>query len=195
RCQKERFLRNLIIALFLSVPSVAAAQDTANLYKESCASCHDTGANRAPTRDTLRLMQPERVLAALEGGPMTSMANRRTPAERRALAEFVTGKSFAQPLDMTPSAKAMCTGAASAFTNPLDGAAWNGWGVTTSNTRYQSAAGFMAADVPRLKLKWVFGFSGDLSAKAQPIRRGGRRFLGRPSGIFYSLNAPEGCNL
>src|SRR5215813_12110101 len=101
-------MKTLITALLLATAQFAAAQDAADLYKQSCASCHDTGANRAPTRDTLRLMQPERVLAALEGGAMTSMANRRSPAERRALAEFVTGKSFAQPLDTTPSAKAMC---------------------------------------------------------------------------------------
>jgi len=186
-------MRYLIIALFLLVPRLAAAQDAASLYQQSCASCHDTGANRAPTRDTLRLMQPERVLAALEGGVMTSMANRRTPAERRALAEFVTGKSFAQPLDTTPSAKAMCAGASPAFSNPLDGAPWNGWGVTNSNTRFQSAAGFTSADVPRLKLKWAFGFPGDLSANAQPIVAGGRVFVGSPSGIVYSLNAQTGC--
>jgi polyvinyl alcohol dehydrogenase (cytochrome) len=186
-------MRYIIIALFLTCTPLAAAQDAATLYQQSCASCHDTGANRAPTRDTLRLMQPERALAALEGGAMTSMANRRTPAERRALAEFVTGKSFAEPLDTTPSAKAMCTGAPPAFTNPLEGAPWNGWGVTTSNTRFQSAAGFTAADVPRLKLKWAFGFPGDLSANAQPIVAGGRVFVGSPSGIVYSLNAQTGC--
>src|SRR5215831_16818646 len=108
-------MRYIIIALILTCTPLAAAQDAATLYQQSCASCHDTGTNRAPTRDTLRLMQPERVLAALEGGAMTSMANRRTPAERRSLAEFVTGKSFAQPLDTTPSAKAMCVGGPADF--------------------------------------------------------------------------------
>src|SRR5436190_11280888 len=105
-------MRNLLIVLLFATASTAAAQDASMLYQQSCASCHDTGLNRAPTRDTLRQMQPERVLAALEGGAMTSMANRRSPAERRALAEFVSGKSFAQPLDTRPSAKAMCAGAA-----------------------------------------------------------------------------------
>src|SRR5262245_15844164 len=161
-------MRYLIIALFLLVPPLAATQDAASLYQQACASCHETGANRAPTRDTLQQMQPERVLAALEGGAMTSMANRRTPAERRALAEFVTGKRFSQPLDTTPPAKAMCTGTPDGFTKPLEGSPWNGWGVTTANTRFQNSAGFTAADVPRLKLKWAFGFPGDISANAQP---------------------------
>src|SRR5439155_26115574 len=157
------------LVLLLVVASTARAEDAAKIYQDSCASCHDTGANRAPTRDTLRQMQPDRVLAALESGAMISMANRRSPAERRALAEFVTGKSFAQPLDTTPSAKAMCAGAPGTLTNPLTGSTWNGWGVTTSNARYQPAPGFTAADVPRLKLKWAFGFPGDIAANAQPV--------------------------
>src|SRR5215831_5940048 len=86
----------------------------------------------------------------------------------------------------------MC-GRSPAFTNPLDGSPWNGWGVTTSNTRFQSTAGFAAADVPRLKLKWAFGFPGDLSANAQPTVAGGRVFVGSPSGNVYALNAQTGC--
>src|SRR5207244_6161687 len=142
------------LALLLLAVATARAEDAAKIYQDSCASCHDTGANRAPARDTLRQMQPERVLAALESGAMISMANRRSPAERRALAEFVTGKSFAQPLDTTPAPKALCTGAPGNFANPLAGPVWNGWGVTSSNTRYQgaAAAGLTAASVPRLNV-------------------------------------------
>ena len=180
------------IVLFLTVGTLAA-QDAAAIYQQACASCHDDGVNRAPTRDTLRLMQPERVLAALETGAMISMANRRSPADRRALAEFVTGKSFAQPLDTKPPAKAMCAGAPGGFANPLAGAMWNGWGVSTSNARYQPSPGFSAADVPRLKVKWAFGFPGDLSAYAQPVIAGGRVFTGSQSGLVYSLDAASGC--
>jgi polyvinyl alcohol dehydrogenase (cytochrome) len=185
-------MRTLIIVLVLAAAPFAAAQDGAGLYKEACASCHDSGANRAPTLDTLHQMQPERVLAALEGGAMTSMANRRTPGERRAVAEFVTGKSFAQPLDTKPQAKAMCPASTSEF-NPVNEGSWTGWGVTTTNTRFQNAPGFTASDVPRLKLKWAFGLPGDLSANAQPTVIGGRVFVGSPSGMVYSLNAQTGC--
>ena len=186
-------MRTPILVAFLSIAALASAEDADKIYQQSCASCHDTGTNRAPTRDTLRQMSPERVLSSLENGPMISMANRRTPAERRALAEFVTGKPFEQPLDTKPSAKAMCAGAAPAFTNPLAAPNWNGWGVTTSNARFQPAPGFTAADVPRLRVKWTFGFPGDLSANAQPIVAGGRVFVGSPIGIVYSLDAATGC--
>jgi polyvinyl alcohol dehydrogenase (cytochrome) len=188
-------ISRLMACLFLFFAGAAelTAEDAATIYRQSCASCHETGENRAPTRDALRGMRPERVLAAMESGPMISMANRRTSAERRALAEFLTGKSFDQPLDTKPSAKAMCSASSDAFTNPAGAPAWNGWGVTTTNSRFQSAPGFTASDVPRLKLKWAFGFPGELSANAQPVIAGGRVFVGSPSGIVYSLNAQSGC--
>jgi hypothetical protein len=53
-------------------------------------------------------MTPERVLTAMESGPMLSMAAGRTGVERRAIAEFITGKSFAQALSTTPSPQTMC---------------------------------------------------------------------------------------
>ena len=170
-------------------------QDGASLYQSICASCHDAGVERAPTREALRAMSPERVLAALETGPMISMTSRRTAAERRAIAEYVTGKSFGQALAITPLPRAMCAGAPGSIANPLSGPRWAGWGANSSNTRYQDsgAAGITAADVPRLKLKWAFGFPGDLSENSQPAIYGGRVFVGSQGGIVYSLSAATGC--
>ena len=54
-------------------------------------------------------------------------------------------------------------------------------------------AGFTAAEVPRLKLKWAFGFPGDVAADAQPMVAGGRVFVGSQSGNVYALNAATGC--
>src|SRR5262249_43210163 len=79
------------------------ADDGATLYARLCATCHDTGFERAPGREALRAMSPERVLAALESGVMISMTAGRTAVERRAVAEFVTGKSFGRPLSTEPS--------------------------------------------------------------------------------------------
>jgi len=182
-----------LFGILIITAGYLCAEDGATIYKQACATCHDTGANRAPTRDALRQMSPERVLAALESGAMISMANRRSPAERRAVAEYVTGKPFGDPLNTTPSAKAMCSGTPAAFTNPLEGSIWNGWGVTTSNSRFQNSAGFNAADVPKLKLKWAFAFPGDITANGQPAVAGGRVFIGSPSGLVYALNAQTGC--
>ena len=147
---KNRICCVLGCVAFLLYTGSLFAQAGAKLYAETCASCHNGANERAPARDALRQMTADRVLAAMETGPMISMATRRNTAERRAIAEFVSGKSFGQPLDMMPPAKAMCCSAAAGFTNPLAGPAWNGWGLNTSNTRFQdaAAAGMTAADVP-----------------------------------------------
>ena len=177
-----RWLAPVLCLPLCAAASPALADDGPTLYKQLCASCHDTGLGRAPTRDVLAQMTAERVLTALESGAMLSMASGRTGVERRALAEFVTGKPFAAAFSARPSPQAMCRAASGEFSNPLSGPAWNGWGVNTRNTRYQdaAAAGLTAADVPKLKVKWAFGFPGELSADAQPAIAGGRVFeIGR----------------
>ena len=50
-----------------------------------------------------------------------------------------------------------------------------------------------AGPVPRLKVKWAFGFPGDLDANAQPSVVGGRVFVGSQGGLVYSLSAESGC--
>ena len=180
--------------LIIAVPP-ASAQDGAAAYKQNCAACHDAGVDRAPNREALQSMTAERVLAALESGAMISMASRSSAAERRAIAQFVTGKALStSDVDMTPAPQSMCA-AAGNFTNPLTGPLWNGWGENTSNTRFQdgSAAGFTAPEVARLKVKWAFGFPGDLDANAQPTIVGGRVFVGSQGGKVYSLSADTGC--
>ena len=177
----------------------ASAQDGGALYRRDCAGCHDAGVDRAPAREALATMTAERVLAAMESGPMLSMASRISGAERRAIAQFVTGKSLsARDLSTTPPQSAMCvTGAVQPgrFSAPLTGRNWNGWGGNTTNTRFQDArtAGLTAAQAARLKVKWAFAFPGDLDANAQPTIVGGRVFVGSQSGMVYSLNANSGC--
>jgi polyvinyl alcohol dehydrogenase (cytochrome) len=75
------------------------------------------------------------------------------------------------------------------------GPAWNGWGADASNSRFQStpAAGLTAEQVPRLKLKWAFGFPGVKSVLGQPSIVAGRVFLGVDTGTVYSLDAATGC--
>ena len=75
------------------------------------------------------------------------------------------------------------------------GPAWNGWGVDSSNARFQAArnAGITAAQVPALKLKWAFGFPGVRSVIGQPSVAAGRVFIGVDTGDVYSLDAATGC--
>jgi cytochrome c5 len=55
------------VALLVLFAGVASADHGATVYKQICASCHETGLERAPDRDALRTMSPERVLASVDG--------------------------------------------------------------------------------------------------------------------------------
>jgi polyvinyl alcohol dehydrogenase (cytochrome) len=70
---------------------------------------------------------------------------------------------------------------------------WNGWGVDPGNSHFQIHPGLAASDVPKLKLKWAFGFPKDPVAYAQPTVAGGRIFVGSAGGAVYSLDARSGC--
>src|SRR5262249_5830665 len=77
----------VVLVLFISP---LAAEDGAPLLKHFDATCHDSGLERAPSREAFRAMTPERVLTAMESGAMISMASGRTGVERRDIAEYVT---------------------------------------------------------------------------------------------------------
>src|SRR5262249_21914014 len=79
--------------------------------------------------------------------------------------------------------------------DPAAAPAWSGWGADIANTRFQhaKAAVLTAADLPRLNLKWAFGFPTVLSANAQPAVVAGRVFIGSDIGYVYSLDAAHGC--
>ncbi len=189
---KHRVCGVLICTTFGFVLS-AQTQTGEQMYQASCAQCHDSGLGRAPKRDTFRDMSPERVLAAMETGEMVTMGMRWPAEGRRSIAEFLTGKALGTSLSTDPSPQAMCAAGASDFR--LNGPAWTGWGTNTSNTRFQDAAmaGITADQVPRLKLKWAFGFPGELNANAHPAYAGGRVFVGSAGGKVYSLSAATGC--
>ena len=88
-----------------------------------------------------------------------------------------------------------CAHSAPAFADPTSAPHWNGWGVDPAQTRFQPAAmaQLAAADVPRLKLKWAFGFPDASFAFAQPTIVGGRVLIGSQSGKVYSLDTDTGC--
>src|SRR6185369_2997697 len=81
------------------------------------------------------------------------------------------------------------------FGDPAASASWNGWGAGGANTRFQDQknAGIAPADVPKLKLKWAFGFPGVKSVYGQPSVVAGRVFVGVDTGAVYSLDAATGC--
>ncbi len=71
-------------------------------------------------------------------------------------------------------------------------AQWNGWGRDLDNTRYQPEPALRAADVPRLGLKWAFGFQGSAVA-GQPTVVDGRIFALSSAGRVYAIDSKLGC--
>lgn len=177
-------------ALCLAVP--AMAQDGAALYGAHCSQCHDGGIVRAPSRRVLSEMTPERIVASLETGSMRTQGAARTPEERRAIAVFVSGKPLGSRA--APNTAPRCS-TSPAGLNVAAPSTWNGWSASSANDRYQPqpGTGLTAADVPKLKLKWAFGFAGDMSAAVQPTIVDGRIFVGGTSGRVYALSLREGC--
>ena len=72
---------------------------------------------------------------------------------------------------------------------------WNGWGAGFSNARFQESATAQldAGQVPKLRLKWAFGFPGAKAVYGQPTVVAGRVFLGVDTGFVYSIDAATGC--
>ena len=185
-------------ALFLlsagpSIVQAAQKPDGAQLFREHCAACHAAGGARAPDPTVLANKTPQAILASLRSGTMVIQGYMLTDEERRAIAEFLTGKPLGEPTLMPPSA--FCSSGSAELGNPLAGPRWNGWGVDLANSRFQPAAmaGLRAEQVRRLEVKWAFGYPDADFAFSHPTVSGGRVFVGSITGGVYSLDAASGC--
>jgi polyvinyl alcohol dehydrogenase (cytochrome) len=187
------------IALLLSA-SAAAAQTPApsprQLFDQRCLTCHgNTDVPRAVDPALLRRMTPEHIYATLTTGVMQPQAEGLSEGDRRAIAEYLGDRRLgAGPAGEAAAMPNRCT------VNPPVGdrsswPAWNGWGADLANTRFQDAraAQLTTADVPRLRLKWAFGFPGATAVYGQPTVAAGRVFAGADTGYVYALDQETGC--
>lgn len=183
--------------LVVAGPAAAQTPDGEALFGEHCAQCHlQNAVPRALALGNMRALAPETIVRALTDGAMEPQGSELSAAERRAVAEFVSGRRIAAAAD---SRRAGATGACAtdgAVWPGLDGGpSWNGWGTGVTNRRFQSAsdAGLTAADVPRLRLKWAFGYPNASAAHTQPTVVGGRLFVASQRGEVWALDAASGC--
>src|SRR5262245_713362 len=180
-----------------AMPASPAAQVMG--FERRCAICHDNPGpdSRAPSREALRQMAPERVLAALTTGSMVSNAANMTDADKRMMAELVTGKSFGGNVAKTASSMKNRCSAPLALNNPWTQPQWNGWSPDPeTHWRLQpaKAAGITAEQVPKLKVKWAFAMPGaGAAAWSQPTVVGGAVFMSSDNGYVYALDAKTGC--
>lgn len=173
---------------------LAVQVDGEALFGDRCAACHTGGDLEpgTPAREDLAGFSPNFILDALNEGVMTPQAQGMSPAERVAVAEFLTDQQVIdQAIEITAGLCADSTPMADPATMPF----WNGWGPDVGNARFQPVAGLTGADVGSLTLKWAFGLPGETQARAQPAVAGGRLFTGSQggSGAVYALDAETGC--
>jgi len=181
-------------------PAAAARLGTEagfGIFQQQCLGCHGK-ANRpeAPSPAAVRNFSPEKIYETLtSGGANVHAGLKLTDEQKRRVSESASGRLLGSAA--SGDARQMPNHCASnpALSDPTGGPAWNGWGVDVANTRFQPAraAGLTAGEVPRLKLKWAFGYPGGLSAFGQPSVVSGRVFVGTDTGFIYSLDAETGC--
>ena len=175
-----------------TVPSQSAPGHTvsgSDVYQQRCAQCHDnSAATRAPSRDTLQKMPTSRILRTLDFGLMMGAAYPLTREERSAVANYL-GTKGPEP---GPPPAAFCSAAKPVLSGEAAGN-WNGWSPSPENTRYQAHGGITKAQVPHLKLKWAYGFAGDVTAFAAPTYLNGTIFVGSAGGVVQALEAKTGC--
>lgn len=164
------------------------------IFERECAACHIRTAapSAVPSPDVLRQLAPEAIVTALTSGRMRVQGEGLSDADRRAVAEFLTGRV---PAATPPSSIVNQCKTAASLPAEIGGPGWNGWGAGLANTRSQNAsvASLSAAQVPKLKLKWAFGFEGSLAARTQPSIVEGILFTGSERGDVYALDAKTGC--
>jgi polyvinyl alcohol dehydrogenase (cytochrome) len=162
----------------------------AQIYSKHCAACHDQSGSRTPPREAIARLSPRRILRVMDFGLMMSVAYPLRRDEREAVANYL-GKGADT---LTPSPGAMCAADKRALSNPTR-ASWTSWGPEDNNARFQkaAAAGLASSQLGQLKLKWAFGFPGDVIAFAAPTILRGTLFVGSAGGSVYALDARTGC--
>lgn len=177
----------------LAGPARAADADTLNpgeqLYKLRCASCHDTAVGRIPDTTALRARQPEQIFASLRSGTMRPQAEGIAVFQLQGIVQYLTGREPAELPAAVPEPNTCATPAPPLRIGPHD---WNGWSPDRVNTRYQPHPGLKVSDIPRLKLKWAYGYRGSY-VYGVPVAVGGRVFATSSTGRVYSLDARTGC--
>ncbi|MDE0123075.1 MAG: PQQ-binding-like beta-propeller repeat protein [Bryobacterales bacterium] len=181
-----------VIAGLLSAADGRAADPSGEaVYRESCAACHESGENRAPSLEVLRHLSAEAVLTTLREGTMAYVGETLPPGAAAAVAAYLgrgTGTLTARSTPTCPDAE---------WSDPHSAPHWTGWAQDLSNTRFQRSgfARLDAAAVPRLQLRRAFGLADSERARGAPAVAGGRVFVGARNGSVFALEAKSGCTV
>jgi polyvinyl alcohol dehydrogenase (cytochrome) len=184
---------------FLIASSVMSAADdpyAAQLFQKHCAQCHDSAAGasgRIPQVAVLKTMTPAAIVRTMESGLMKAQAAPLSADERQRIASFL-GTAITVERKREEIANP-CPASVPNTRLGSESPRWASWGGGLSNMRFQSArdAALDARAVPRLTLKWAFGFPDTSTLRSQPAVYQGRVYAGGQDGGLYALEAATGC--
>jgi polyvinyl alcohol dehydrogenase (cytochrome) len=195
-------LRRLVASALLAMASAVSAQDWtgarpddsspgAAVWRDNCASCHATGAERAPAQRYLADMTPSTIHRALTQGVMRAQGEALSADQKIAVAEYLTGRKLVAAA-AAPANR--CTGYAARF-DFNEPPAFTGWGLDPASTHAiaTEAAGLSRANVGRLKLKWAYGFADSSRVRSHPALAGGAILIGAHDGSVVALDRATGC--
>lgn len=180
--------------LMLCAATLVARGDTepgARIYAQHCASCHDSGTVRIPTRSVLREQTSASIVRSLQSGVMKQQGEALSSAERVLVAQWL-GRKTDHGITGSRLTNA-CKNPEARYANKQL-ASWTFWGEGLSNLRFQTAqaAGLTAASTRRLELKWAFAVPDATLLRSQPVVFGGRVIFGGEAAV-YSLDSATGC--
>jgi polyvinyl alcohol dehydrogenase (cytochrome) len=189
---RKAMMRSAFV-LIVAAAGLIKAQDGAALYKERCASCHDSPEGRTPSIGAIRQMTGGAVYAALTNGAMKQQASGLSTQEVISLLVYIA--PAAGPETKPAFEKSCKQDDPFAFKLDPGAAAWSGFSPNLTNSRFQDAkrAGLSVAGVPRLKLKWAFNLGPVTMARGQPAIAGNSVFVTTLAGDVYAIDTDQGC--
>jgi polyvinyl alcohol dehydrogenase (cytochrome) len=166
--------------------SADAPDDTAALYKATCAICHDVPETKAPPTATLRQLPAARILMAMELGKMQPQAAALKPEQRVRLAKWLAAEEDARR-------DAWIAERSCSRETPVPLTGRENWGLGSDNRRHAERVAIDRDNVGALELLWSVALPGVTTMRSQPVVAGDTVFLGSKGGHLLALDRHSGC--
>jgi polyvinyl alcohol dehydrogenase (cytochrome) len=186
-----RVVLNFACCALIAVPGAARASadapdDSAALYKATCAICHDVPETKAPPTATLRQLPAARILMAMELGKMQPQAAVLKPEQRVRLAKWLAAEEDARR-------DAWIAEQACSRQTPVPVSGRENWGLGRDNRRHADGVVIDRKNLGSLELLWSVALPGVTTMRSQPVVAGDTIFLGSKGGHLLALDRRSGC--
>ncbi len=166
--------------------STSAPDDAAQLFKVTCAICHEVPETKAPPVETIRQLPAARILMALEFGRMQPQAAGLTPEQRQRIAKWLAAAEDAKR-DQWIADRA-CSRETPAQLTGIEN-----WGLGRDNARHVSGTRIDRRNVGKLELQWSIALPAVTTMRSQPVVAGDTVFLGSQGTHLLALDRATGC--